>query len=462
MAATSRVLRVIEIVNNLPKYVNYDSKTLEAMLKSVSVTSDNGTTVLTISEVSGAFAFGDKKLTGVAQPIAEGEVVALSTGAKIATSLIPDLSSTYLTASQKGAASGVAELDTGGRVPSAQLPSYVDDVIEAANFAALPTVGAYGSYTGTPTGGTTEVTITADTRGTAGNATLVADSVKTITVLISDWNTAHPTNTLTLTAGDGSQVPTADIVLAGGVNILAEAGKIYVTLDDNKTYRYSGTAYVEVSASLALGETSATAYRGDRGKTAYDHAGLVTGNPHAVTKSEVSLGNVDNVQQMPLSYLDTDPTLAANSDTKVPSQAAVKSYVSAQVGSSDSASFTNKEGGSVAHTARQLTFLDTAASGMKKVIATEATLAPTVLLAMVKDASIADNAAGQYYLPRRGTIVGGFTGLTVGPLFVSRSSAGGTAQDLTGFTTNDHVILVGWAISATEVLWVGEYQYQIG
>lgn len=51
-----------------------------------------------------------------------------------------------------------------------------------------------------------------------------------------------------------------------------EAGKIYVAQDNNKTYRWSGSAYVEISASLALGETSATAYRGDRGKTAFDHS----------------------------------------------------------------------------------------------------------------------------------------------------------------------------------------------
>lgn len=49
-----------------------------------------------------------------------------------------------------------------------------------------------------------------------------------------------------------------------------ESGKIYVALDTNKTYRWSGSAYVEISESLALGETSSTAYRGDRGKTAYD------------------------------------------------------------------------------------------------------------------------------------------------------------------------------------------------
>ena len=91
-----------------------------------------------------------------------------------------------------GVADGVCGLDSSGKVGSAFLPSYVDDVIEVANFAALPVTG--------------------------------------------------------------------------------ETGKIYVTLDDNLTYRWSGSAYVEISKSLALGETSSTAYRGDRGKTAYDHS----------------------------------------------------------------------------------------------------------------------------------------------------------------------------------------------
>ena len=103
-----------------------------------------------------------------------------------------DLKNSKLDTSLKGAANGVAELDANGKVLTSQLPSFVDDVIEAENFAALPNEG--------------------------------------------------------------------------------ETGKIYVTLDDNKTYRWSGSAYVEISASLALGETDSTAYRGDRGKVAYDHA----------------------------------------------------------------------------------------------------------------------------------------------------------------------------------------------
>ena len=92
----------------------------------------------------------------------------------------------------KGANSGLAELDANGKVPTSQLPSFVDDVVEADNYDLLPVEG--------------------------------------------------------------------------------ETGKIYVTLDNNKTYRWSGSAYVEISESLALGTTSSTAFRGDYGQTAYTHA----------------------------------------------------------------------------------------------------------------------------------------------------------------------------------------------
>lgn len=73
-----------------------------------------------------------------------------------------------------------------------------------------------------------------------------------------------------------------------------ETGKIYVDTSTNLTWRWSGTTYVEISPSLALGETSSTAYRGDRGKTAYDHSQLTSGNPHNVTAADVGLGNVNN------------------------------------------------------------------------------------------------------------------------------------------------------------------------
>ena len=91
---------------------------------------------------------------------------------------------------EMGKAGGVATLDSGGKVPSSQLPSYVDDVLEFDNKAAFPATG--------------------------------------------------------------------------------ETGKIYVDKATNKTYRWGGSAYVEISASIALGETSSTAYAGNKGKANAD------------------------------------------------------------------------------------------------------------------------------------------------------------------------------------------------
>ena len=122
---------------------------------------------------------------------------------------------TFLTTDLKGANNGIAELDSSGKVPSSQLPSFVDDVVDYATLSAFPVTG--------------------------------------------------------------------------------ESGKIYVALDTNLTYRWSGSVYVEISPSLALGETSASAYRGDRGKIAYDHSQLTSGNPHNVTKTDVGLSNVPNL-----------------------------------------------------------------------------------------------------------------------------------------------------------------------
>lgn len=72
-----------------------------------------------------------------------------------------------------------------------------------------------------------------------------------------------------------------------------EDGKIYVDESTNKTYRWGGSSYVEISASLALGETGNTAYRGDRGKQAYDHISR-SDNPHGVTYQQVGAAAEDH------------------------------------------------------------------------------------------------------------------------------------------------------------------------
>ena len=80
-----------------------------------------------------------------------------------------------------------------------------------------------------------------------------------------------------------SQFPTA-----------GESGKIYTALDTNKIYRWSGSAYVVISETVALGTTHSSAGYGDESRAAYNHSIKTSGNPHHVTKADVGLGSVDN------------------------------------------------------------------------------------------------------------------------------------------------------------------------
>lgn len=92
--------------------------------------------------------------------------------------------------------------------------------------------GTPASYTGTPAGATTPVTITATHNGVAGDITLTGDGTSTITQLITAWNLANPSNTVSLTAGNGAQIPdnAEAISLTGGVD--NTAGSLSLTLLD--------------------------------------------------------------------------------------------------------------------------------------------------------------------------------------------------------------------------------------
>ena len=162
----------------------------------------------------------------------QGDVPVIQSGGKLLASILPDLSGTYvpvgttingkplsenvslsaadvgaIPSTEKGQPNGVATLGSDGKVPSSQLPSFVDDVQEYPTRGDFPETG--------------------------------------------------------------------------------QDGTIYVAEDTNLTYRWSGSAYVEISPSLALGETASTAYRGDRGKTAYDHSQTKNANPHQTTYDQV-------------------------------------------------------------------------------------------------------------------------------------------------------------------------------
>jgi len=80
-----------------------------------------------------------------------------------------------------------------------------------------------------------------------------------------------------------------------------EEGKIYVARDTNLTYRWTGTQYVEISPSLALGETATTAYRGDRGKAAYEHSQV---------SGDSTIHHVHDNKELLDSYTQTEADLA--------------------------------------------------------------------------------------------------------------------------------------------------------
>lgn len=74
---------------------------------------------------------------------------------------------------------------------------------------------------------------------------------------------------------------------------VGESGKIYVDTDTNMTYRWSGSIYVVISETISLGETSNTAYRGDRGKIAYDHSQSTHAPSTAQKNSDITKAEIE-------------------------------------------------------------------------------------------------------------------------------------------------------------------------
>ena len=107
-----------------------------------------------------------------------------------------DLAAAAIPSSQKGVANGIATLDSSGQVPSTQLPSYVDDVLEYLNVAAFPTTGESGKIYVETTGKTTyRWSGSGYTKITSGEVSSVAGKTGVVTLTKSDVGLANVDNT---------------------------------------------------------------------------------------------------------------------------------------------------------------------------------------------------------------------------------------------------------------------------
>ena len=90
-----------------------------------------------------------------------------------------------------------------------------------------------------------------------------------------------------------------------------DSSKIYVTLDNHKAYRWGGTSYVEISASLVIGTTTGTAYDGSSGQA---NADAITGKQATITPgSNLSFsGNTLNVDSTLTGITLTTPDILTN------------------------------------------------------------------------------------------------------------------------------------------------------
>jgi len=158
-----------------------------------------------------------------------------------------------------------------------------------------------------------------DGKGLSSNDYTDGEKAKLEGIAENATNYVHPSNATTrhMTDGEKAKIAEMDAALEGKADLgedgkvsanqlpsyvddvlefsalsafpkAGEPGKIYIALDSNKTYRWGGSTYVEVSQGAELGETASTAYRGDRGKVAYDHSDAA-GNPHGTTAEQVGV-----------------------------------------------------------------------------------------------------------------------------------------------------------------------------
>ena len=204
--------------------------------------------------------------------------------------------------SEMGVAGGVATLGSDSKVPAAQLPSFVDDVLE---------------YEGTVSGVTIQSTSQSSVDAVYYDTTHKSFCGKKGESYYNNWKTVGE-----------EELPANRFGTILGTTITPYSNKIYVDTSKNKTYRWSGTDLVQLDSGLTLGETSSTAFAGNRGKA------LETWKASLANKHALTLGDSGDVApsetdvDINFNYFDVNnPTSSGSQSISIPAATTSKAGV---------------------------------------------------------------------------------------------------------------------------------------
>lgn len=494
-----------------------ESKNLELIFKTLSVSADGNDNGLTISESSGKFSFNSKVLAAIGAATASGEAVEYD---QYTTALGNKEDS-----ANKGAVSGYCPLDASQKVPAANLPNAIMAYKGMWNASTnTPTLADGAGNADTDIGNVYKVSVAGSQDLGSGsisfdvgdyvilNSSKVwekSDTTDAVTSVNSQTgavvlNTSHISEVTNLyfTDARAKSAAVANAIVDDVTDVAPSQDAVYeaLALKSDTTHNHDGTyaaashnhtasevtdftaaaktavvdnAIVDdvtdkapsqdaVYEALALKSDTTHNHDGVYATAAHNHDGTYAPASHNHTASEVT----DFASAAKTAVVDN--AIVDDVTDKAPSQDAVYEALALKSDTTHNhdstyetiadryASYTNEEGAGI--NAGQFVFMSSAGN-VSLLDSTDAVNEDT-LIGCVKATTIADSAAGEVWLPRKGTKIGGFTGLTIGTRLFAHASTPGSYTATR--PTSGKVIVLGQAVSTTEITFEGYYDYEFG
>jgi hypothetical protein len=404
-----------------------------------------GASAIEIKETAGNFDFSAKKLTNVLAGEASGEV------------LVYD---------QRGAALGVASLDAAGKVPVSQLPSAIMEYQGVYNASTnTPALSDFvdGNAAGDAIGNVYRVTVAGSQNFGSG---LISFEIGDYVILNSSgkWEKSDTTDAVDSVNGyQGVVVLDTDDITEGTSNLYftQQRARDSISVADSSSIDLSYSAG-EISATVLPAGVDHDALQNFVANEHVDHSSVqiqTQANSGLAGGGDITASRQIVVNPSNATYVDVDVAdeflISDNSDSGALKKTTIQSIIDL-TGGVPTKQLTNQEGSTI----NQFQVVYTVPSGGVALASASIAAIADSQLGIVAETSISDGDSGAIIV-RDGEFVDGFSGLTIGAkLYVSRSVLGGFQQDLAGFVAGEIVYCIGRAISATEIVFDPEFEFE--